>query len=514
MSTAKFESAQALFCAIADFVGKDNIDKVLNMTEYPTYEKFEGGTKRNITNRFRIDEAAAFIDTTSNLADIEDFLKKEPSWYKSSVLIAKTLINSLEDIDGDFKDLAEAGFLKGPKSMYYLRGDKTVMDEIQKLFDLANKAGGKLGQTRFGDVNKWSPADIYYANGFGKKQIAEHHTAARSSKSYTFSDLNDKIASLIDSGSLLPLSLKKSTKNPKLYPINFDIAARDKQIDGVAKKGGVVDGGLWYNQTASLKNGDGNLWTKYEPVQRFGYSPYEPYGIDKVAREKNKNSRRGSRDVVLFVSDNMKRNNKLGKIQMRHDATGNSWKVDFTYSGGESRGGSIVSADTFGDILGTIDSAVGDKFKSAFKTGQSGFSSGMSGKFEIMVGPKKQMMDFQTLTGNGLKAHRPQLDADFINAVKIDTSNTVFGIKYAKEDVMLAEPGVMGQNPYTNLRGELAGREVMNRVGPILTDFLSDDKNTKVAKSMTHSNVDKFIRVLFRYVTSQAPSSAQFVIAK
>ena len=66
MSTAKFESAQALFCAIADFVGKDNIDKVLNMTEYPTYEKFEGGTKRNITNRFRIDEAAAFIDTTSN----------------------------------------------------------------------------------------------------------------------------------------------------------------------------------------------------------------------------------------------------------------------------------------------------------------------------------------------------------------------------------------------------------------------------------------------------------------
>ena len=507
MSTAKFESAQALFCAIADFVGKDNIDKVLNMTEYPTYEKFEGGTKRNITNRFRIDEAAAFIDTTSNLADIEDFLKKEPSWYKSSVLIAKTLINSLEDIDGDFKDLAEAGFLKGPKSMYYLRGDKTVMDEIQKLFDLANKAGGKLGQTRFGDVNKWSPADIYYANGFGKKQIAEHHTAARNSKSYTFSDLNDKIASLIDSGSLLPLSLKKSTKNPKLYPINFDIAARDKQIDGVAKKGGVVDGGLWYMP-------NDNLWTKYKPLHRESSSPFEPYGKTNSERMRIK-SGAPSRDFVLRVADNQNRSNKIGIIQMRHDATSNSWKVDFTYTGGESRGGSIVSHKAFADVLGALDSNAGATFFSAFEQGQAAYKARLNGKgFKITVGSGKTQTDFTELNANGesLSANRKKLNFDFLSYTKANPGISVFNVKVDPEKIK--DDDVQSQNPYTNLRGELSAREVMNRVGPGLKAWLTDKDNTKIPTGMNHSNVDKFIRILFRYVTSQSKKSGQFVIAK
>ena len=38
MSTAKFESAQALFCAIADSVGSKNIDQVLK--EFSNKNKF------------------------------------------------------------------------------------------------------------------------------------------------------------------------------------------------------------------------------------------------------------------------------------------------------------------------------------------------------------------------------------------------------------------------------------------------------------------------------------------
>ncbi|SVD45107.1 uncharacterized protein METZ01_LOCUS397961, partial [marine metagenome] len=42
--TAKFESAQALFCAIADHIGQNNVKDVLNVTLYPTYDKFKKGT--------------------------------------------------------------------------------------------------------------------------------------------------------------------------------------------------------------------------------------------------------------------------------------------------------------------------------------------------------------------------------------------------------------------------------------------------------------------------------------
>ena len=197
---------------------------------------------------------------------------------------------------------------------------------------------------------------------------------------------------------------------------------------------------------------------------------------------------------------------------MRHDATTNGWKVDFSYSGGESRGGSVVSWKTFGDILGAIDSKVGENFKAAFKKGQSSYISKLNGRgFEVTVGPKSISTDYQDLTGQSLKSNRKQLDADFIKAAKLNPNATVFGIKYDKDT---KEEGVESQNPYTNLRGELSGREVLNQVGPVLNGWLTNKINTDIPKGMTHSNVDKFIRVLFRYVTSQSKKSGQFVIAK
>ena len=43
--TTKFESAQALFCAIADYVGQPKIENVLNVTTYPTYASFLKGSQ-------------------------------------------------------------------------------------------------------------------------------------------------------------------------------------------------------------------------------------------------------------------------------------------------------------------------------------------------------------------------------------------------------------------------------------------------------------------------------------
>ena len=34
------EATQALFCAVADYVGKAQIDKVLDLEKYPTYQSF------------------------------------------------------------------------------------------------------------------------------------------------------------------------------------------------------------------------------------------------------------------------------------------------------------------------------------------------------------------------------------------------------------------------------------------------------------------------------------------
>ena len=39
--TAIFESTQALFCAIADYVGKGKIDSVFDLKKFKTYREFK-----------------------------------------------------------------------------------------------------------------------------------------------------------------------------------------------------------------------------------------------------------------------------------------------------------------------------------------------------------------------------------------------------------------------------------------------------------------------------------------
>ena len=87
--TAMFESAQALFCAIADLVGKGNLDKVLNLDTYPSYREFS-----NIpANQKLITRAATHIDVDVDFKTIEGFLNKTAAWYISSVNIAKKLLD-------------------------------------------------------------------------------------------------------------------------------------------------------------------------------------------------------------------------------------------------------------------------------------------------------------------------------------------------------------------------------------------------------------------------------------
>ena len=126
--TAKFESAQALFCAIADKVGSSKIDNTLNLEEYKTYSDFKKDHKALIK------QAVNYIDVSASLQEMEELLS-EKEWYISSVKIAKKLINFLhEEVDPDFGGIKRANFGK----WNYFRGDIPIMGKISELFTIAN----------------------------------------------------------------------------------------------------------------------------------------------------------------------------------------------------------------------------------------------------------------------------------------------------------------------------------------------------------------------------------------
>ena len=50
--TSKAESAQALFCAMADFVGAAKVEKIFDEKLYPTYKVFKRLWDENEVNDF------------------------------------------------------------------------------------------------------------------------------------------------------------------------------------------------------------------------------------------------------------------------------------------------------------------------------------------------------------------------------------------------------------------------------------------------------------------------------
>ena len=480
-TTAKFESAQALFCAIADGAGSDNVDRVLSLHAYPTYAEFseEGKGWGRKTNQDRISEASKFLDTTAGVDEIETFLKANNSWYVSSVLIAKKIIKFLATIDKlkAFKALEKPGI-----DRYYFRGDKHIMGTIGDLFKIANSNTQwtkLIGSTKFGDINKWSPADIYFASTRAKNKIATHRQKL-TEKNYNLDKLNILINGLVDAGQLLPLSLKKQTKDVKIQTVNFDQNVKSKMVNGVWENNKFV-GGLWYQKSSK--------WEPYKPLDRWGHSPYEPKSVQIKDGAP-------SRDIRIYVSDNQQRQSTKGDIQMRHDANDSrgSWKVDFKYRGAEARGGSVVSHTIFHDLLSFVNAKVAADFLAAYNTGTDEYQSIMKSNWNG--------------SGKGLSTFKKTIRDDKLPPYATHVNNrvpTVFTSKAAADD------------PYSNLRGEISATTVVNRVMPVLVDWLNSAQANEVreaADGFITNEVDDFIRILFQYVTSRAPLSAKFVIAK
>ena len=96
--TALFESAQALFCAMADYVGTGKMQQVLNLKKYPTYEDFKSVKK----NQVIIEKAFKHTRLIGVSRKQIETLLKDNSWYVSSVLIAVKLLNDIKKINSKF----------------------------------------------------------------------------------------------------------------------------------------------------------------------------------------------------------------------------------------------------------------------------------------------------------------------------------------------------------------------------------------------------------------------------
>jgi len=321
------ESAQALFCAMADFVGANEIDKIFDINKYPIYSEF-----KKYWNNSPKYKAAAINSTFASqvvapgvtLKDIETLFQQDIEWYYSSVNIAKKLIKEVDSISSKFSRI------KTPRwsDLLYVRGDKEIMKNIEALFKIANDTQKKINsipgssqKTILGDVNKWSPADIYFASTKARTAVNKALMQYKG-KQMTFNVLNGLIGELIDSGDLLPLSLKKAAKSVIIEKVNFN---RKDEIKKVSK------------------------------YKFLGLSDWKPYKVNAPS----------TRDLKIYFDPDSQRT----LIKIRHDASGAKFTAEVELASRTARGGSIGSVNIFATMLSVLDPAFGQKYLAAYNAG-------------------------------------------------------------------------------------------------------------------------------------------------
>jgi hypothetical protein len=225
------EASQALFCAVADYLGVEESKLAFDPIEYPTYDDFLARYKPSNGKNIALIIQDAYdnkLDVKNiSLPKIEKFLRDYKVWYKSSCLIAIGVIKQVNTIRQTFTKIKQFKW----QDLFYVRGDKAIMQQIEKLYNRCNlelKSNENKKDKPFKNINKWSPADIYFASKDAEKKIA---AAIEDKEKYgNFIQLNKLISELIFDGDLLPLSLKKGTNNIKVEKINFSKKTDSERI--------------------------------------------------------------------------------------------------------------------------------------------------------------------------------------------------------------------------------------------------------------------------------------------
>ena len=355
--TKFFESAQALFCAVVDYLGKPIVGNK-RPPNYAAFKKEYG----SIINRVKSKVKTGSVSEKN----IEDFLKipKNQEWYDSSINVANELFRASKTISRKtFNRIRPPGI-----SLFYVRGDsasRTVMSDIETIWKYTNTAVKKrnrlegINDLTFNDINKWSPADIYLVSQKGRmvmRQLANGSVLSRGVKigkteidslasMESFAILNALIKQMIKDGDLLPLSLKKAPdqKSIRIKTINF----LENDVTKALAKNNIKYHGYIFSQTKDVFN---------------------------------------SKDVYIKVTS--------GKVKLQFrdkGSTSSGTKASFSYqgiiSGGKQALDGSLSGDSIGNVLYQTDPQLGRYFSqnSIARVTQSAFKIAQNMQKEIDV---------------------------------------------------------------------------------------------------------------------------------
>lgn len=197
------ESAQAVYAAMANILGKDL--KKSDLSE----ANFLKAKPISVTDE----------DFNKIMNDLSD------DWIHSSIEGANALRKRYDR-----------------KTYEYHRGSKKV-DQIESIFKKINKQ-----EKAFGDINKWSPADIYIMKKGFNPGILNEET--------TLKGLNERMFELLQENKLIGISLKKIEGNSgKISQKNFptDKKARTASFRGTTSNFESMDGYVKWGQASTEK---------------------------------------------------------------------------------------------------------------------------------------------------------------------------------------------------------------------------------------------------------------------
>ena len=344
VATDKAEGAQALFCYIADAIGSRQIKEAYKpyLDGQQNAEYFFTEYNDLVNKAF----SSRAVDTINSKNQIKQYVIDNKDWFMSSLTISQYIIETIDDISIKFRKIKKPGW----QDMLYKHGDDEIMDTMAKLFKSANKQYENLnGVKYFGNINKWSPADIYFATEKAKKQYKKLASDKETrNNNLTFAVLNKTIADSIESGDLLPLSLKKVNKKVYVQRVNF---SREKEEELLAD---TICTGVQSWSPMKIKN--------FKYTNQFTMGDYS-----------------GSRDIRVTLESG----GKKGDLQFRHTPASSGrpskgFKTVLSYKGASALGGQVVGIPLLCAVLESVDKAFAQKIQSTFDSNYKKFEKAMN----------------------------------------------------------------------------------------------------------------------------------------
>ena len=477
--TALQEAAQALFCSLADYLGERETNKVFDKSTYKTYDdfvrKYDPPGNKNITQLIKESFKSNVNAPGVSLKDIETFLSSDKSWFHSSMNIAKKVLSEVETINKKFNRIKNVKW----SNIVYVRGDEEVMGNIQTLFSRANKVLKEVegGGSAFGDINKWSPADIYLASDKADKKILEEIKDAEAKKGYTFEQLNTCINKLIEEGELVGLSLKKSVTSASLKKINFN---RSKDKTDILDK---------------LKFAGMKSTNPRDVIIYFNTSGQKPYL--KARHDPSSDTLGANSAIKLEIEIVGARGGSLvgwGKGNKTGTGFTDVWaKVDEP-AAQKSAGIFSNGFKTYTTEIGKLNTKYLNDLKKVFKK-TGGLTKGLLNSVSIKDIPEK-------------KSGKTTEEFTFVKKIfdKIITDNGGFDAakKTFKTFADLLTSKATLYDFYKNERITLSQKHIVNGIKEHLIEYLTKNKDT--ARDV--------IVAWYTYITAMSPASGIFAIAK